>query len=334
MDNKERFIGDMVTIMSGDLTSEQLSRMRNCMVGLLARYDLVEHKDLPSTEVVTDEYILKYFLASKKISGCSDKTISQYKYHIVKFLDYVRVKVVEITTNTIRYYLAYLGSNNNSNCYIDNVRRILNSFFQFCENEEYIVKNPCKRIDKIKYHTEIKQPYTDTEVELIRNACQTPREKALVSLLFSTGVRREELTKIKLRDINMSDRAIRIHGKGGKYRTVYFSARCELAIKEYLSSKKIPSEYLFSSEKKIEHDDKLCCEALAKAIKVIGNNAGVENVHLHKFRRWFGTYMANRGVPLQELKEMMGHSNVNVTSTHYTYVDRERIKINYKNNAV
>lgn len=333
MDNKERFIGNVVTIMSNDLTSEQLALMRNCITSLLAEYDLVEHKELPTTEVVTDEHILKYFLASKKISGCSEKTILQYKYHIVKFLDYVNKKVVEVTTNTIRYYLAYLGSKANTNCYIDNVRRVLNSFFQFCENEEYIIKNPCKRIEKIKYYTEMKQPYTDTEAELLRKACKTPREKALIDVLFSTGIRREELTKIKLTDMNLQDRSIKIHGKGGKFRTVYFSARCELAIKDYIDSKKFSSDYLFSSEKQTTQDHKLCGGALAKAVKLIGANAGVTNVHCHKFRRWFGTYMANRGVPLQDLKEMMGHANVNVTNAHYTYANSERIKTNYKNNA-
>ena len=333
MDNKERFIGDVVTIMSNDLTSEQLALVRNCITNLLAEYDLVEHRELPSTETITDEHILKYFLASKKISGCSEKTILQYKYHIMKFLDYVNKKIVEVTTNTIRLYLAYLSTKSNTNCYIDNVRRVLNSFFQFCENEEYIIKNPCKRIEKIKYYTETKQPYSDTEAELLRKACRTPREKALINILFSTGVRREELTKIKMSDLNLQDRSIKIHGKGGKIRTVYFSARCELAIEDYVNSKKFKSEYLFSSERQTSIDHKLCGGALAKIVKTIGKNAGVQNVHCHKFRRWFGTYMANRGVPLQDLKEMMGHANVNVTNTHYTYANSERIKSNYKNNA-
>lgn len=334
MDNKERFIGNVVAIMSNDLTSEQLALMRNCMVSLLTEYDLVEHKELPSAEVITDEHILKYFLASKKISGCSEKTISQYKYHIVKFLDYVNKKVVEVTTNTIRLYLAYLGSKSNTNCYIDNVRRVLNSFFQFCENEEYIIKNPCKRIEKIKYYTEMKQPYTDTEAELLRKACKTPRDKALIDVLFSTGIRREELTKIKLTDIDLQDRSIKIHGKGGKFRTVYFSARCELAIKDYIASKKFSSDYLFSSEKQTTQDHKLCGGALAKAVKVIGKNAGVKNVHCHKFRRWFGTYMVEHGVQLQDLKEMMGHNSTQTSSKWYVYNDANRIKHEFLKNTV
>lgn len=300
---------------------------------MLEEYELVEKKQLPSTAVISDESIVKYFLASKRIAGCSERTLLQYKYHVVRFLDYVQTHIVDVTTNTIRYYLAFLGNNQNSNCYVDNVRRILNSFFQFCENEEYIQKNPCRRIDRIKYHSEIKQPYSDVEVELIRQACKTPRDTALVNILFSTGVRREELTRIKVSDLNLRDRSIKIHGKGGKYRMVYFSARCGIALEKYINSKKYPSEYLFSSEKKCKYDKKLNGQTLANEIKCIGRNAKLSDVHCHKFRRWFGTYMVNRGVPLQDLKEMMGHSNINVTNSHYTYANSERIKNSYKNNA-
>ena len=333
MDTKEKLIGNMMAILGSDLTSEQLRLVKNCVVTLLQDYELVEQTELPSTEILDDTYILKHFAASKKISGCSIKTIKQYGYHIKKFLDYVNTPIINISTNTIRYYLAYLGQNC-SNCYIDNVRRVLNSFFSFCENEEYITKNPCKKIDKIKYYTEVKKPYTDTEAELLRNACDTPRETALINLLFSTGVRREELTKIKLDDINMQDRSILIHGKGGKYRTVYFSARCELSIKEYINSKKMQSEYLFSSEKNSKNGGKLSCEAIAKIVKIVGNKACVDKVHLHKFRRWFGTYMADRGIPLQDLKEMMGHGNISVTNTYYTYKNLDKIRFSFKNAAV
>lgn len=333
MDNKEQFIRNMITILGNDFSNNQLSLIRNCMVNLLSEYDIIERKQLPSTDIVSDEQIIKYFLATKKIAGCSEKTLFQYKYHILKFLDFVKTKIVDVSTNTIRYYLAHLGNIKNSNCYIDNVRRVLNSFFQFCENEEYVVKNPCKRIDKIKYYTEIKQPYTDTEVELIRQACKTPRDTALINILFSTGIRREELTKIKISDINLQDRSIKIHGKGGKYRVVYFSARCKLAIEAYINSKKKQSKYLFSSERETAYDRKLNGQTLAKEVKDIGKSANLTNVHCHKFRRWFGTYMVNRGVPLQDLKEMMGHSNINVTNSHYTYANSERIKNSYRNNA-
>ena len=130
MDNKERFIGNVITILGSELTSEQLGLVRNCLTTLLCDYDLVTHSELPSMEVLNDDYILKHFFASKKIAGCSEKTIKQYRYHITKFLDYVNVSIINVTTNVIRYYFAYLGQHC-SNCYIDNVRRVLNSFFSF-----------------------------------------------------------------------------------------------------------------------------------------------------------------------------------------------------------
>lgn len=258
------------------------------------------------------------------------RTLETYKFHIMKFIEYINIDIVDVTTNTIRYYLAHVGTTC-SNTYVDHIRRILNSFFTFCENEEYIQKNPCKRIDKIKINKEMEKPYSDTEVELIRNACITPREKALVNVLFSTGIRREELSKIKVQDIDFLERSIVIHGKGGKTRTVYFSARCELSIKRYLESKKQHSEYLFSSEK--GKPTQLSRDSVARIVKIIGNRAGVSNVHLHRFRRWFGTDMANKNVPLQDIAEMMGHSKLETTKDYYIYANHERIKTNHKNNA-
>ena len=166
---------------------------------------------------------------------------------------------------------------------------------------------------------------------MLRDACVTPREKALVSFLFSTGARRDEVCKVKMQDINLYERSAIIHGKGGKDRKVYFSARCEKHLKEYIDSKKYFSEYLFSSTRKPY--GQLGNEALASIIKKVGERSNVQNVHLHRFRHWFGTYMANRGVPLQDLKEMMGHSKIETTNKYYVFNNQERIKFNYKNNA-
>ena len=222
-------------------------------------------------------------------------------------------------------------STHTSNSYIDHVRRVLNTFFEFCKDEEYITTNPVHKIKHIKQNKIMKTPYSDVEVEMLRDACVTPREKALVSFLFSTGVRRDEVCKVKMQDINLYERSAIIHGKGGKDRKVYFSARCEKHLKEYIDSKKYFSEYLFSSTRKPY--GQLGNEALASIIKKVGERSNVQNVHLHRFRHWFGTYMANRGVLLQDLKEMMGHSKIETTNKYYVFNNQERIKFNYKNNA-
>lgn len=328
MDLKEKFIGNTLTVMAMDLTSEQLQKLRNCLITQFQENDLIPHKELPSEEVIDNTYIVKHFLATKKMTGLSVNSLRVYTYHIMKFLNYCQYGIEDITTNHIRRYLAELGLNN-TNTYVDDVRRVLNSFFTFCEDEEYITKNPCKKIDKIKQKKVIRRtPYTDMEVELLREACKTKRDLALIDFLLSTGCRRDEVRKVKLSDINLTDRTVIIEGKGSKQRLVAFSARCELHLREYLGSRKCDSEYLFCADRK--PFGQLSCGGLACIVKRIGERAGVDNVHLHRFRRWFATYMADHGVALQDLKEMLGHSKLDTTNIYVT-ANNQRIKTVHKN---
>lgn len=329
MDLKERFIGNAIVMMSTDLDNEQLQKLRNCLITLLEESDIVPHKDLPSEEVVDNSYILKHFFATKKMTGLSDKSLKTYLYHINKFFDICQRNIQDVTTNHIRRYLGQMGINN-SNSYVDDARRILNSFFTFCENEDYIANNPCKRVEKIKQKKTVKTAYSDTEIELLREACKTKRELALIDFLLSTGCRRDEIRQIKISDINFAERTVLIHGKGGKQRLVCYSARCELHLKEYLKSRKCQSEYLFCSDRK--PFNQMTNAGLACIVKRIGERANVENVHLHRFRRWFATYMINRGVPIQDLKEMLGHSKLDTTNI-YVCANIERIKTTYRNNC-
>lgn len=330
LDLKERYIGNAITMMSLDLSEQQLDKLRNCLVVLFNDCDLVLKKELPSVDIASNEHILKHFLATKKISGCSDKTIQAYNYQIDKFLEYIKINIIDITTNHIRGYLANVGTHA-SKSYVDDIRHILNSFFSFCEDEEYISKNPCKKIAKIKKDVVIRKPYDDMEVECLRDVCKTDREIALVDFLLSTGCRRNEVRTVKISDINFKDRSVIIRGKGGKWRYVYFSARCELHLKTYLQNRKCESEYLFCREK--APYTCLTCGGLVSIIKRIGGRTDIDEVHLHKFRRTFATTLDNHNVALQDIKEMMGHSNVNTTLI-YVGSNNRRIQNVYKENYV
>ena len=333
MDAKETFINSVTLKMQSTLDCHDLSILQNALSDLLADYDLAPRRDLPSTDVADNIEILKHFLTAKKIEGLSQNTLKLYLYHINKFFNHSRQDIKTADTNDIRRYLGHLGING-SNSYVDDARRILNSFFTFCENEEYIIRNPCRKISRIKQEKKMEKPYSDMEIELLREACVTLREKALVSFLLSTGCRRDEVRKIRVADIDFGERSVLIHGKGGKDRVVYFSAKCELCLKDYLKSRAIKSssEYLFCSERKPY--GQLSNGGLARIAKGIGRRANVGNVHLHRFRKWFGTHMADRGVLLQDLKEMMGHSKLDTTNTYYVYANTDRIRTAHKRNAV
>lgn len=330
MEYKERFIDNVITVLSKDFTAEQLRIIQGALIWQSNYADITPHSDLPSTEVYDVTKILNHYVAVKKISGCTENTLDTYRIHLRKFFEYINLPIQKVTTNVIRSYLAYLGQNC-ANSYVDDARRIINTFLSFCADEEYISSNPCKKITRIRQEKTMEMPFSDSEIALIKDACTTERETALISFLLSTGVRREELTKIKMTDIDFLDRSVLIHGKGKKDRMVYFSAQCELHMKRYVDSKPCPTEYLFTSAK-VPYG-KLNKNTLAGIVKNIGSKANVSNVHLHRFRKWFATYMVNHNVPIQDLKEMLGHSKLDTTNNYYVYSNMERIKYNYKHNA-
>lgn len=330
MNLKENVVNMMAISLDAndDFTSSQVRTVINLLNGIMMDYECVPKKELPSAELINNDKIIKHFIASKRLSGCTKNTLKTYYYHINRFVDFININISDISTDSIRYYMAKI---NKSESYSNHIRLVLNTFLSFCEIEGYLDKNPCKKIEKIKVRRKMEKPYSDTEAEMLRKSCKSSREKALVDFLFSTGARREEVTKIKISDVDFSERSVLIHGKGNKDRLVYFSARCELSLKEYLKEKNRSDVYLFSSIKKPY--DKINNNGLANIIKNIGKRANVDNVHLHRFRHWFGTYMANRGVPIQDLKEMMGHSKIETTNNYYVYVNNERIKIEHRQNA-
>lgn len=330
MDIQEKIIGSVVTFLADQLPPEALNIVKNVISACLNEYDFVPRKNLPSTEVYDNQKIIRHYFATKKMEGLSEHTLKTYRFHIQKFFDFSNSPIHDVTTNTVRYYLSEMGVNG-SPAFVDDARRILNTFFEFCVDEEYILKNPVKRIKRVKIPKTMERPYSDVEVEMLRDACDNYRDRALIDFLFSTGCRREEITKVKISDIDFINRSVLIHGKGSKDRMVYFSARCEKHMMEYINNRGYTSEYLFCSRR--NNHGKLSNEGLNAIVKKIGEKAGVSNVHLHRFRKWFATYMANQGVPLQDLKEMMGHSKLDTTNNYYVYMNEERIKMNHRNHA-
>lgn len=329
-DLKEQVINLVTRTMADNLNVDQLDMLIYTMTHVLESYDLSEAKEQPSTEVCDFEKLINSFLTCKKIEGCLPNTLLQYKYVITRFIETVNMNIFKVTTNAIRYYLGILGIEN-QNSYVDSVRRTLNSFFQWMENEDLIAKNPCKRIKRIKIEKKMEMPYTDEEITKMQDACISAKETALIDLITGTGIRREEITKIKLDDIDFFNESIIIHGKGAKDRIVYFSSRCKVHLQYYLASRNYDSEYLFASDRKPH--GKLTVNSLHGYVKNIGIRAGVSNVHLHRFRKWFATSMINKGVKIQDLKEIMGHESIETTNSYYIFSNIARIKTECKIHA-
>lgn len=331
MDAKEQLLRRMIEALTGQLGAEDINSIIFKLSGILRDYKVEMSKELPSVEVGNTEKIISMFLATKKVEGCLDSTIGGYRYHIKRFVESVNQPILRVETNTIRCYLGILLSQGKKNSYVDTVRRDLNTFYQWAEDENLVVKNPCKKIKRVKCEKKMEMPYTDMEIAKIRDACIDKRENALISILMSTGIRREEVVKIRLSDINWQNRSIKIYGKGAKQRIVFFSANCQLDLEKYLNERKGVCEHLFISSK--APFDKLTVSTLHKLIKKIGQRAGVKNVRAHRFRAWFGTSMADKGVDIQDLKEMMGHAKIETTNTYYVFANMNRIRSEHQKYA-
>lgn len=335
--SKEKFINEIKTQMSDFLDNTKMTILINVLSNELQNILLTYDTKLPSTEVINNNQLCNNYLASKKIEGASERTIKAYRHSIRTMLTYLDRNIVNISTNDLRIFFARYGNREGNNGKkislntLDNMRRNLNSFFQWLEDEEYIDKNPCKKIKKIKFEQKIKTSLTNTEVEKIRDSCSQEndgRELAIIDLLLSTGIRCEEVTKIKICDCDFDKMEIKIHGKGSKERIVYMSDRCKLHLLEYISNRKYVSEFLFSNP--TGSHSKLSNEGLSYIMRNLGKKAGVENCQIHRFRKYFATTLHKRGCDIIYVQQLLGHAKLDTTKKHYLDIVQDNVHTEFK----
>ena len=309
--------------------SAQMNRIMNIMTNVFLDIDFISTKNTLSTDRYKNETIIKNFIGCKRMSGVKDSSLKQYNWTILAFLRFCKNKdLTNITTDDIRRYLLYYEKSvckkTANNCRIN-----LNVFFQFMEDEEYIAKNPVRKIPKIKEDIKYKRFYTDFEIESMRDACADKRELAIVDLLISTGLRVTEVSNILLSEIDWEQRTIIIHGKGGKDRMVPFSVRCKKHLQEYLLQRGINlSPYLFCSKRKPYC--KLGKDSINKNIKNIGVRVGLPDITVHCFRRWLASDLNKKGADPTIIQEILGHASFETTQKHY--LSKSYDKISYIHN--
>ena len=284
----------------------------------------------PETSLVVyngaNENLLKRFCACLLVEGKSEKTIMQYKRTAEKFFRTVKKNYVDVTTYDIRFYLAIEKQRGISNRTLENNRANLSSFYQWMTKEEIINKNPCLTLAPIKFPSKIRLPFSVLDIDALRFACKNEKERAIVELLLSSGVRISELVNIKLEDIDFNDLSIHItKGKGNKERTVFINDLTRTHLLNYLNKRNINGDYLLYNKKKYP----LNVGGVRFLLKNLGKRAGVDNVHPHRFRRTFASNLACRGMDIQDIKHLLGHEDLN-TTMKYVYTSDEKVKISYK----
>lgn len=322
---KQKFINEVVRGMLGCINNAQLQKLQQILEHALFNKEIIASSNVQED---TSEDLLENFLSAKRIEGCSEKSLVYYRNTIQAMLDKVAKPVIEIETDDLREYLTgYQKEKNSSKVTIDNIRRILSSFFSWLEDEDYIVKSPVRRIHRVKSATTIKETYSDENLETMRDSCTELRDLALIDILASTGMRIGELVLLNRKDINFEERECVVFGKGSKERMVYFDARTKIHLQEYLNSRTDNNPALFVSLK--APYDRMKIGGIEARLRGMGRNLGIDKVHPHKFRRTLATMAIDKGMPIEQLQQLLGHKRID-TTLQYAMVKQSNVKIAHR----
>ena len=314
----------IVTVLNEMAEYLSVSQMKKLQEVILRNFS---EKEAEKKEISNDDF-LKMFLDAKRIEGCSDRTLNYYKITVEHFISQVKNRVRKITTEEIREYLSnYQKRNNCSNVTIDNVRRNISSFFSWLEEEDYILKSPMKRIHKIKTKTVVKSIISDEGIEKLRDNCKEKRDLAIIDLLYSTGIRVGELVNLNIDDIDLEGRECVVYGKGDKERRVYFDAKAKVHLKEYIDERTDTNEALFVTLD--APHNRLKISGVEIRLRKLGKSLGLERIHPHKFRRSMATRAIDKGMPIEQVQKILGHSQID-TTMQYAMVNQENVKISHK----
>lgn len=312
----EAMINSVLSQMQPILTCKQLKALSDVLRNTLLTAPRKEPNLLP------------LFLTAKEVEGCSPRTISYYESTITHMAKTVAKPYTQIESDDLRRYLYdYETTRNAGKVTIDNIRRILSSFFSWLEDEDYIVKSPVRRIRKVKTATIAKAVLNDEELETLRDGCSTTRDLALVDMLASTGMRVGELVRLNISDINLEERECIVTGKGNKQRPVYFDARTKLHLQSYLDSRTDNSHALFVSLGK--KASRLSIGGVETRLRELGRICGISRVHPHKFRRTLATHAIDKGMPIEQVQKLLGHARID-TTMHYALVNQSNVKASHR----
>lgn len=323
---KQDLINDVMQLMQKSLNNEQMQCLKQSMEQILFKYDVQMKSNMEAKE--DNQQMVDNFIAAKKIEGCSDKTLNYYRTTIATMLDEISKNAKRIMTDDLRNYLTkYQAEKNLSKVTVDNVRRILSSFFSWLEDEDYILKSPVRRIHKIKTSSCIKETYSDESLELMRDNCTQIRDLAMIDMLASTGMRVGEMVLLNRDDINFAERECIVFGKGDKERIVYFDARTKLHLQEYLDSRNDSNQALFVALNK--NHERLKIGGIEVRLRELGKLLGINKVHPHKFRRTVATVAIDKGMPIEQLQQLLGHRRID-TTLQYAMVKQSNVKIAHR----
>lgn len=325
-DYRMDFIREVETKLAFRYDPDEIASISSIVMMALDGYELSERcTDLVVHDDINERLIRRY-RACLMVDGKSDKTAGQYVRTIRKLSEKINLPLPEVGAYDIRFFLAMEQERGVSNRTLENTRSYISAFFQWMADDEIIPKNPCSKIKPIKYADVIRSPLSDVELDALRCACTSLKERAIIEALISTGVRVEELSAMMVKDINFEKLTVHvIHGKGAKERIVYTTPLAAKHLIAYLQHRKEDGPMLFYNK----NHTRLQEGGIRKILNTIAERAGVNNVHPHRFRRTLATVLYKRGMPIQEIMQILGHSNISTTML-YIAMDDGRLQESYK----
>ena len=324
---KQEFITEITQQMLPYLDNMELEQLQKVLKVALQNFEIIRaEKD--TEQDFSNLNFMELFLSAKRVEGCSEKTLKYYSATIETMLTSINKEVKHIVTDDLRDYLTnHQTERSSSRVTIDNIRRILSSFFSWLEDEDYIVKSPVRRIHKVKTGTNIKETYSDEALELMRDECKELRDLAMIDMLASTGMRVGEMVLLNREDINFTERECVVFGKGDKERIVYFDARTKIHLQNYLESRSDFNPALFVSLK--APHERLQISGVEVRLREFGKMLNIPKVHPHKFRRTLATMAIDKGMPIEQLQKLLGHSRID-TTLQYAMVKQSNVKLAHR----
>lgn len=317
----EEKLVNILNEMAEVLSIPQMKKLQEVLIRNLNESVLTE-------ETISNQDYLQLFLEAKKIEGCSDRTLQYYRVTIEKLLGKIEEPIRKISTEQIRLYLSeYQKINNCSKVTVDNVRRNISSFFSWLEEEDYILKSPMRRIHKIKTKQQVKEIISDEAIEKLRDNCTCTRDLAMIDLLYSTGIRVGELVNLNISDIDFEGRECVVFGKGDKERRVYFDAKAKLHLQDYLKIRNDSNPALFVTLN--SPHERLKISGVEIRIRKLGRSLKLNRIHPHKFRRTMATRAIDKGMPIEQVQKILGHSQID-TTMKYAIVNQNNVKSSHQ----
>ena len=325
---KKTLINQIQSEMSGILNNAQRQKLSEVLEHCFFNVDVVALGNENLIQSKSNQTLKEEFLSAKQVEGCSERSVIYYSSTLDNLIKSLVKPFNQIETEDLRVYLSeYQKKNDASKQTIDNIRRILSSFFTWLEDEDYILKSPVRRIHKIKTMKQVKETYSDEALEKLRDNCKTIRDLALIDMLASTGMRVGELVKLNRVDIDFVNRECVVLGKGSKERVVYFDARTKLHLQNYLNSRTDDNEALFVSL--LEPHNRLEIAGVEIMLRKLGRTLDINKVHPHKFRRTLATRAIDKGMPIEQVQKLLGHQKID-TTMEYAIVDQQNVKNSHK----